>query len=194
MGVIFFIFNAVFALVLLIMIVVVVVLSVIRKNPDTRYQPMSDDRASFIKSQTQLTTELDALGATARGDGKGHYKPGLDLDEDDNDSWTSDSIRRKEGITTGLPVSDRNSNAYREPPHSPIDPSVPFIPSGPPDYNDRPHTAGGAYGADSVNRSNSPLAAGPFPRAGSSQSTRGPAYRMANNASPGGYRSQNNAR
>jgi len=53
---------------------------------------MSDDRASFIKSQTQLTTELDALGATARGDMKGGYKHNLDLD-DDNDSWSSDSMR-----------------------------------------------------------------------------------------------------
>lgn len=183
MGIIFFLFNAVFALILLIMIVVVVVLSVIRKNPDTRYQPMSDDRASFIKSQTQLTTELDALGATARGDGKGHYKPGLDLDEDDNDSWASESVRRKEGMNAVLPASNRNSSLYRDPPHSPVDPASPFISSGSQGYQDRPNTASGAY-SDSTFQSN-----------------KGPAFRTASpigyrsqNASPLGYRPQNNSR
>lgn len=44
--------------------------AIISKDPDARYQPMRDDRGSFIKSQTDLreTTELDALGAAARGD------------------------------------------------------------------------------------------------------------------------------
>ena len=60
-GVVFFIVNAVFALVLLILIVISCVMATLNKNPDTRYQPMHDDRGSFIKSQTQLTTELDAL-------------------------------------------------------------------------------------------------------------------------------------
>ncbi|KAK3059273.1 hypothetical protein LTS18_011251, partial [Coniosporium uncinatum] len=71
MGVIFFIYNAVFSLVLLIMVLVSSIYAFVSKNPDTRYQPMRDDRGSFIKSQTQLGNgELDALGATARGDSK----------------------------------------------------------------------------------------------------------------------------
>ena len=70
MGVIFFVYNAVFALVLLIMVLASSYFALSSKNPDTRYQPMRDDRGSFIKSNPQLTTELDALGATARGDGK----------------------------------------------------------------------------------------------------------------------------
>ncbi|KAF1917702.1 hypothetical protein BDU57DRAFT_174496 [Ampelomyces quisqualis] len=70
MGVIFFVLNAAFALVLLVMLLVSSGFALFTKNPDTRYQPMRDDRGSFIKSQTQLTTELDALGATARGEGK----------------------------------------------------------------------------------------------------------------------------
>jgi hypothetical protein len=73
MGVIFFIVNAAFALVLLIMLLVSSGFALFTKNPDTRYQPMRDDRGSFIKSQTALTTELDALGATARGEGKGTH-------------------------------------------------------------------------------------------------------------------------
>jgi hypothetical protein len=48
------------------------VVAVFSKNPDARFQPMLDDRGSFIKSQTNLeTTELDALGATARGESRG---------------------------------------------------------------------------------------------------------------------------
>ncbi|POS85692.1 putative flavin carrier protein 2 [Erysiphe pulchra] len=107
MGVIFFIYNAVFSLVLLILVLIATVYAIIRQNPDSRYQPMSDDRASFIKSQTQLTTELDALGVTARGD-KAAYKHNLDLD-DDNESWSTESVRNP--VYQNLPASDTNPRA-----------------------------------------------------------------------------------
>ncbi|CAG8958192.1 hypothetical protein HYFRA_00000544 [Hymenoscyphus fraxineus] len=180
MGVIFFILNAAFSLVLLILVLIATVYAFIRKNPDTRYQPMSDDRASFVKSQTQLTTELDALGATARGDGKGGYKHNLDLD-DDNDSWSSDSMRNPANMP--LPPSTANSGAnYREPPHSPIDPSVPLFPAGargtPPIYQDR-----------SANGSPAPLAA-PY-RDNNSNSNLSQNFRAANNASPASFQNQN---
>jgi len=87
MGVIFFIMNAAFALILLIMVLIASAYAIFSKNPDVRYQPMRDDRGSFIKSQTQLTTELDALGATARGENKSPFKPR----EFDEDSFTSSS-------------------------------------------------------------------------------------------------------
>jgi len=175
----------------------------VKKNPDTRYQPMSDDRASFIKSQTQLTTELDALGATARGgsDLKGHYKPGLDLD-DDADSWSSGSIRRQEAANTALPPSTASSQQYREPPHSPIDPSVPLFPHGshsPPSYSDNPsRTAYGGYGnrdSDLPLIQNRSGAASPalYSRTGSAHSNAGQGFRTQNNMSPApGFRSQNN--
>jgi hypothetical protein len=66
-GVIFFIMNAAFALVLLFVVLMAAAYSWIQKDPERRYQPAADDRASFIKSQTALTTELDALAHTARG-------------------------------------------------------------------------------------------------------------------------------
>jgi hypothetical protein len=71
MGVLFFILNAVFALVLLILVIWASVSAILSKNPDTRYQPMRDDRGSFIKSNSSnnLNDELDALGVAARGDG-----------------------------------------------------------------------------------------------------------------------------
>ncbi|KAK6507252.1 hypothetical protein TWF481_005701 [Arthrobotrys musiformis] len=82
LGVVFFVMNAIFALVLLILVLVATIYALVSKNPDTRYQPMRDDRASFIKSNPEMvgSTELDALGATARGD----HKSTRDLDEDDS--------------------------------------------------------------------------------------------------------------
>lgn len=141
-GVVLWIVNAIFALVLLLMLIVTTVIVFFRENPDARYQYMADDRASFMKSQTQLTTttELDALAATARGD-KGGYKHGLDLD-DDADSLSSDSLfRRSNPANMPLPPSNKtsmsNMSAYN-PPRSPVDPSVPLFPSdgqrGPPPY------------------------------------------------------------
>ncbi|KAB2103120.1 Flavin carrier protein 1 [Alternaria gaisen] len=101
MGVIFFIINAAFALILLLMLLVSSGFALFTKNPDTRYQPMRDDRGSFIKSQTQLTTELDALGATARGEGKGtHPYTGSRSRIDDEDDYSSEEQRQmaaKEG-------------------------------------------------------------------------------------------------
>jgi hypothetical protein len=191
MGVVFFVINAAFSLVLLILVLIATIYAFVRKNPDSRYQPMSDDRASFIKSQTQLPTELDALGATARGD-KAGYKHNLDLD-DDNDSWSSDSMRHP--ANQPLPPSTANSaNAYREPPHSPIDPSVPLFPAGgrgpPPNYQDNPRNM---FHPDSrpASRSNAPSPA-PY-RDNSSNPNLSAAYRAQNTASPA-YRNQNNAR
>lgn len=101
MGVIFFIVNAAFSLILLLMLLVSSGFALFTKNPDTRYQPMRDDRGSFIKSQTQLTTELDALGATARGEGKGTHPYTQSRNRiDDDDDYSSEEQRQlaaKEG-------------------------------------------------------------------------------------------------
>lgn len=67
-GMVFFFLNVIFALVLLILVLVVVTVSLVRKDPESRYHPIADNRGSFIKSQTNLvSTELDQLGLTARG-------------------------------------------------------------------------------------------------------------------------------
>lgn len=123
MGILFFIFNAVFSLILLISIIVASAFAIFSKNPDTRYQPMRDDRGSFIKSQTQLNTELDALGVTARGEGKSGWK-GARI-EDDEDGWS--------GSSTSEPRIGGNSSSmagrYGEIPRSPHDPSISSFPS-----------------------------------------------------------------
>lgn len=144
MGVIFFVMNAAFALILLILVLIATIYAMVSKNPDTRYQPMRDDRGSFIKSQSQLNTELDALGVTARGDmaQKGHY--GRDLD-DDEDSFSSGSGKQRyDASGVPLPPSTANSarnNSMRDPPRSPIESNMPYYPSdgaprhGAPMYN-----------------------------------------------------------
>jgi Transient receptor potential (TRP) ion channel len=132
-GVLFFFLNSIFAAILLIMLIVSSVFAIVYKNPDARYQPMRDDRGSFIKSQTNLNTELDALGATARGD----MAMKRDLD-DDSDSFMSapNSMARQQHDASGVPLphsstgSMRGSDNY----HGSPDAATPFManhPSGP---------------------------------------------------------------
>ncbi|KAG7138039.1 Flavin carrier protein 1 like [Verticillium longisporum] len=173
-GVVLFIANAAFSLILLIMVIISSTIVFWRKNPDAKYQFMADDRVSFMKSQTQLntTTELDALAATARGD-KAGYKSQLDLD-DDNESISSESMRRRvDGNGHPLAAQSQTSvNRIGNPPRSPVDPSVPLFPAD---------NRGSPYASSLRSPS-------PYGGAGSQQS-----LRQQHNASPAGYRSQNNA-
>lgn len=171
-GVVLFILNAVFALILLLMVIVSTTFTFFRKNPDARYQFMADDRASFMKSQTQLTTttELDALAATARGD-KAGYNKHLDL-EDDAESMSSAGVQRQHNMN---PSQSSFSNANGTP-RSPINPSMPLFPAD----GQRPQ---------------SPFrTASPSPYNGSGSGSSLNPSRSINNASPAQYRSQNNAR
>ncbi|ODM22808.1 hypothetical protein SI65_00397 [Aspergillus cristatus] len=138
MGVVFFVYNAVFALVLLILVLIASIYAIVSKNPDTRYQPMRDDRGSFIKSQTQLTTELDALGATARGDAKGSAYNSSPFEDDDSfSSGNGASVGRQNLEPPHSATSPHNATGGV--PVSPVDPSVPLFPSDnrgpPPSYN-----------------------------------------------------------
>jgi len=78
LGVIWFIVNAVFALILLILVIVSCVYALFSKDPETRYQPMRDDRSSFIRHAKESSTELDALAANVKGDGRESKDWGLD--------------------------------------------------------------------------------------------------------------------
>ncbi|TAQ84701.1 hypothetical protein B7494_g6975 [Chlorociboria aeruginascens] len=180
-GVVFFVINAAFSLVLIILVLIATIYALVRKDPDTRYQPVADDRASFIKSSTQLNTELDALGATARGDMKGGYKHALDLD-DDSESLSGDSMRHPANMPLPPSTANSGSASYGDPPRSPVNPSVPLFPAGrgaPPSY-DNPRNM---YHAESrpnsdlplINRNNSPS---PY-----NNSTSNLSYRAQNNAS-----------
>lgn len=94
MGVVFALYNVIFAIILLILVLIASIYAIASKNPEVRYQPMRDDRGSFIKSQSALTTELDALGATARGDGQEPYTNDKKV-YDETDSFSSDSLKHQ---------------------------------------------------------------------------------------------------
>ncbi|KAF2748422.1 TRP-domain-containing protein [Sporormia fimetaria CBS 119925] len=160
MGVVFFIYNAVFALVLLLMVLVSSGFALFTKNPDTRYQPMRDDRGSFIKSQTQLTTELDALGATARGEGKGTHA----RIEDEDDSYSSSSLEQRQMAA--------KEGAYTEH-YQPAPPRTPVDGYGGDHYNS--HQAAPTAPVSYYDRNS------PAPSYGR---TAEPPYRSGNNASP----------
>jgi len=204
MGVVFFIINAAFALVLLILVLIASVYAIVSKNPDTRYQPMRDDRGSFIKSQTQLTTELDALGATARGDIKTPYsKSRID---DDEASWSSGSLSRNTDFAAGVPLPPSTANSVR-PPQEPVEKNMPMFPSDrvanhapPPNYNQGNYGQNNVYngynnnngGYDSRSDFSRSQNASPAPRGyqypdynrtGSSHSM-GQQFRQQNNSSP----------
>lgn len=69
MAVVFFVANAVFSFVLVVVILIACIWAIFTRNPETRYQPMSDDRESFIpdaQGEKKPIAELDALGATVR--------------------------------------------------------------------------------------------------------------------------------
>jgi len=107
-GVVLWILNNVFALVLLLMLIITTVIIFFKKNPDSRYQYMLDDRTSFIKSRDNLgiNPELDALGATARG-----AKGGVDLDDDEDYHSVTDGRGRH--IYEKPPSMSSASNSYR---------------------------------------------------------------------------------
>lgn len=155
MGVIFFIYNAAFSLVLLLMLLVSSGFALFTKNPDTRYQPMRDDRGSFIKSQTQLTTELDALGATARGEGKGTHpyaqsRSRIDDDDDYSSSEHQRQLAAKEGGFTEhyqpAPPRSQGDGSISPPTPSYYERRSPAPSYGQPDYsrNDVPHRGNNA--------------------------------------------------
>lgn len=172
MGVVFFIINAILSLLLLVLVLVASIYAVVSKNPDTRYQPMRDDRSSFMKSQGQFTTELDALGATARNDMKSPYQRSNVCDEEES-SFSSGN---------GMNVNPAGDNApahapSHRPPASPVDNSLPLFPS-----ENAPRRVPSPGFNDPYSRT-SPVPRGTAQPWGMS-SFATPAYRAENNTSP----------
>ncbi|KAH8432351.1 transient receptor potential ion channel family protein [Aspergillus melleus] len=140
MGVIFFVYNAVFAIVILIWILLGVYHAIRLKEPDSRYQPINDDRNSFMRSGDQMTTELDALGKSARGDLRFQSLG-------DGDDWSP--AREKTGWSNNSdPYNHSNNSNYSSSngPHTMagarsqtdiVDLSVPLVPSGHNQYDAR---------------------------------------------------------
>jgi len=193
MGVIFALYNVIFAAVLLIMVLVASIYAIASKNPEVRYQPMRDDRGSFIKSQAALTTELDALGATARGENepKTAYK-----NYDDDASFSSESLKHQSDMShrpmsqnpgvygqQETPMYPSENNGRRGPPQSYEQRQMynqGYNHSGDHGYPSRPTTAPNYQYSDSVSNVSSgyapPRSAGGYPPQ--------QGFRAQNNASP----------
>lgn len=69
-GVVLFILNAAFSLILIIYVIASTAVTLFRKDPDGRYYTMADDRTSFMKSRTQIdsTFQLHELHRSAQRD------------------------------------------------------------------------------------------------------------------------------
>ena len=201
MGVIFALYNVIFAAVLLILVLIASIYAIASKNPEVRYQPMRDDRGSFIKSQAALTTELDALGATARGDKTSYVQ---DKTYDDDASFSSDSLKHHSELsqqpmsqtqTSYPPQHDYNTPMYpsdqpgrRGPPQSFEQRQMynqGYNQSGDYGYGSRPNTT---QSQPSYDRSVSSLASGgygaPPPRSAHGGYPPQQTYRQQQNSSP----------
>ncbi|KAL2404944.1 Flavin carrier protein 1 [Exophiala dermatitidis] len=198
MGVIFALYNVIFAVVLLILVLIASIYAIASKNPEVRYQPMRDDRGSFIKSQAALTTELDALGATARGDGNNTYAQDKKIFDDDA-SYSSESLKphselsqRPSSQAQGVygqqeqaPLYPAENNGRRGPPQSYEQRQMynqSYTGSGDYGYAGRPTTAPNQQGYE---RSMSPLNANYAPpRSAHSGYPPQQGFRQQNNSSP----------
>jgi len=97
-GVVLWILNAAFSLILLVTLIVTTGIVLFHNNPDARYHAVGDDRNSFMKSQNNLHThgQLDALAATARNSGRG-FKP-VDFDDDVSPVSSADNMPRPSSL------------------------------------------------------------------------------------------------
>ena len=120
-GVVFFVLNAAFALFLLLVVLIASTFSFLKKNPETRYQPVTDNRASFIKSQTNLNNELDALAFTARG-GQA-YQEKLRSGDFTPDLQPPNLMHQQRDI---VPANASNTEPYSEP-GTPVNSSMPML-------------------------------------------------------------------
>ncbi|GAB1194239.1 hypothetical protein APSETT444_003483 [Aspergillus pseudonomiae] len=120
LGVILFVYNAILTLILIIVILIASIMALVSKNPDNKYQVMKDDGSS-IMSRTHMT-ELDALGAAARGSSDQNRK---------QNPFAHNEVPPNHA--NGLQPSDRTSPSHmtgaNHSPSSPLDPSVPLFPS-----------------------------------------------------------------
>ncbi|CDK24537.1 unnamed protein product [Kuraishia capsulata CBS 1993] len=114
MGLVFFILNAIFSLVVLLFIIVYSCIAVFSKNPDARFAPAKDDRTSFQrnfwnKNKTEASqpvpegaAELFELGAVAK---------------DHQDNWEGEMLRLKELVDEPEKEAgqDQDQPVYLEP-------------------------------------------------------------------------------
>lgn len=115
MAIVYFVMNAVLALFLLIFTIVTCVLALVYKNPDARYQPMKDDRVSFLprlglkgKKETSDSDDIElvALGASAM---KGHEHANTVAYTDDESVYDQESHNRHAAYNSAYADAESSS-------------------------------------------------------------------------------------
>ncbi|AOW05735.1 hypothetical protein B0I72DRAFT_132956 [Yarrowia lipolytica] len=126
MGVIFFILNAAFSLVLLIIVIVTCTIAILSKNPDKRYHPAKDDRAYFMPNQDGLhgDNEFNALGNAAQ---EGHDLPFEEEIRDNDDSNSMLGVETKSSDDLSMQQQLHHNNHSR---HNMRDSFRDSLPSG----------------------------------------------------------------
>ncbi|KAE8145271.1 hypothetical protein BDV25DRAFT_165035 [Aspergillus avenaceus] len=119
LGVVLFVYNAILTLILVLVVLIAAITALVSKNPDNKYQPMKDDGSS-IMSRSHMT-ELDALGATARGSPDPTQKQNPFAHNEHPPAPPA-------GLYTGNSYPNHMAGANHSP-SSPLDPSVPLFPS-----------------------------------------------------------------
>lgn len=99
MAVILFVLNAAFALFLLIFTIVTCALALIHRNPDVRYQPMKDDRVSFIPKLTNGEGMTDYNNNKSEAELFELRQAVLDTNETDKEKVLRDDAFSKRTIT-----------------------------------------------------------------------------------------------
>ncbi|KAL2015013.1 hypothetical protein VTK56DRAFT_6529 [Thermocarpiscus australiensis] len=169
-GVVLWIANAAFSLILLLMLIITTGILLFHNNPDARYQFMNDDRTSFLKSQTQIatTSELDALAATARGDIK-PIKGSTDLEDDESavSGPGTTALRPSTANSTRFSGRDSVRNSFRDSARNSVRSSL----RAPPDPSMATHSSDGLHLRNRP--SGSFRAPSPFAASGSSSNLSG---------------------
>lgn len=138
MGVLFFVLNAAFSLILLLFTLITCTIALVSKNPDSRYKPSQDDRHSFIQDQKHMASdaaELTALGAAMRADHDESYVPDPRTFDDQEQSprgWSAAAslstysgneknavLEKAEGTREHTEAADSISDTLEYPPNRP---------------------------------------------------------------------------
>lgn len=104
-AVVYFVLNAIFALVLLIFTIVTCTIALLHKNPDVQYQQVKDDRAAFMTFENNVNQnkdlELSALGESA-------------MQGQDHDAFFSNKENEKPKLSP-YEIENTNSKSHLEP-------------------------------------------------------------------------------
>lgn len=126
MGIIFFLLNAIFSLVLLVYTLITCTIVLMTRNPDSRYKPAADDRASFIRDQKEIppeASELTALGAAVQADHEPNFLVGDNYQRARSSESTSSYELEDKIVNPGLRVDqqvassslDSSNSSYNNP-------------------------------------------------------------------------------